>query len=252
MRDSSSSFDREFDASKEKVSSQNPMPKKRYALPSWQLRFCANYEFARESPLFVCRVREDRSDERIKRSAPPRLWRLREALTFDVPEFPEKSWQSISAVRRGKILELCGIDPTTGDPPALAYVGEPQRFIGEILANDKDFPPIDQPLSILDINFRESDDAIIKAFACWLQCRRVAFASSIWGDEYNGTAINTHFTIGTLHFEQVLRGLDEYRANKPIARDISPAVDVRVPELLRRCLWRFETEGLHYFPGLIL
>lgn len=139
-------------------------------LPEWQYRFCANYEYARESETFRQQVLNARS-ERAKGYNSGPVWSLRDFLAQQVPEFPDKPWQLIDSQRRIVILERIEIT-AAGNSSAIRDFGTPQHCFSSMQSGKCSGPLDNDAAVVLSIDFSEHDSFIIKAFSRWLKARR--------------------------------------------------------------------------------
>ena len=174
----------------QKVDSNPPLREtewgfKEDTLPDWQVRFCVNYEYARESKEYRLGVEEIRSQKPPGRGQPFNLlefrimsktcWVLSTFLARSVPEFPGTPWLEIKRNRRVELLAKIAITEHT--PVAgLGFHdrGHPEDYF-ERIAKGKTLGCIDENASfVLEFNFREKDAFIKAGFASWLKSTRDA------------------------------------------------------------------------------
>ncbi len=139
-------------------------------LPDWQCRFCANYEYARESAGF----REAVSNARCQGTKGYHsgfVWALRDFLATNVPEFPDVPWQRIKMIRRTELLSRIEIT-TEGRPAAIRDFGTPEQYCSGVCSREI-FGSLDDDASVvLHIDFSEHDAFLVREFALWLKARR--------------------------------------------------------------------------------
>lgn len=156
----------------------------RNKLPDWQVRFCVNYEYARESKEFRQKVDEIRARKPQPPGSPfnvacmefsgPQCWVLNTVLARRVPEFPAAPWLELSEERRTQLLMEIGITEDTGGY-AYGFIdrGHPDAYF-EALGKDT-VGCIDEAASfVLEIDFKEQDAFISKGFLAWLKATRAA------------------------------------------------------------------------------
>lgn len=139
-------------------------------LPDWQCRFCANYEYARESAGFREAVSNARR-QGTKGYHSGSVWALRDFLARHVPEFPDVPWQRIKMIRRTKLLSR--IEITAADRPvAIRDFGTPKQYISGVCSGEI-FGSLDDDASVvLHIDYSEHDAFLVREFAIWLKARR--------------------------------------------------------------------------------
>ena len=132
-------------------------------LPDWQCRFCANYEYARESAGF----REAVSNARCQGTKGYHsgfVWALRDFLATNVPEFPDVPWQRIKMIRRTELLSRIEIT-TEGRPAAIRDFGTPEQYCSGVCSREI-FGSLDDDASVvLHIDFSEHDAFLVREFA---------------------------------------------------------------------------------------
>ena len=155
-----------------------------YRLPDWEVRFCVNYEYARESQEFISRVNEIRARKPRQAGSPFDLlqmehlskdcWVLNTVLARRVPEFPKTPWLAIPEEHRACILEEIGITECTGGY-GFGFVdrGHPDAYF--MALGKQSVGCINENASfVLEFNFREHDAFIIRGFSRWLAATRAA------------------------------------------------------------------------------
>lgn len=139
----------------------------KFETPDWQMRFFANYEYARESDQFKLRVESIRANQIGRGYASGECWRLLDFAAQFLPEFPNDPWLEIPINRRVELLAKILIREQAGDEKeSVQYFGEPLKYAGDVLLGKmSDMAPL---MHTFRIDFREHRTRIIQSFERWL------------------------------------------------------------------------------------
>ena len=144
-------------------------------LPDWQCRFCANYEYARESPSFQNIV--TKRPEGLPSMASGPVWVLQDFLVKHVPEFPSTPWQKIDPERRRDLLARIEITKASR-VSGIRDFGSPENYFME-LNSGKSFGCLDDDASVvMAIDFSEHDSFLVSDFARWLKSKRAELTAA--------------------------------------------------------------------------
>lgn len=176
-----------FDHIRERIKNTGITKVKPQKLPKdsphpWQVRFCVNYEYARESQIFTSAVKNLREKMRPAPGTPFNIfnmpfgmtkkncWVLKSVLAFMVPEFPETPWLDIPMKRRIEILRPIDI---TESKPLLGYGfkdhGHPEACFKAVSRGDRFAWFDNQAAFLLEFDFKEGDDFILEGLKAWLK-----------------------------------------------------------------------------------
>jgi len=153
--------------------------------PKEEMRFCANYEFARSIPFFVKAVLKQRKvrlahswSARISSSGT--IWQLDKWLAHHVREFPDTPWEGIPQNRRQQILALAPEQGWKGlrDWGSVAHYDQERGNELELGA----LKP--EATFLLEMDFRENDTSTTEKFSTWITAKREELKARFAQSEY--------------------------------------------------------------------